>query len=213
MPPQIIMSPILLTSLGIMSVVFGISALRGLRVLRRLMHSKPYHERRAARRVRRALRRESRAARSNARKVALRELMRNAIGRVFGQDGTDDDDDGDEDEKFSDKTEIVNQTTNTMEEEISGFRDAAIIVDDLIAAEEGRQERLQRERETTAPERQELPCPGYISEDDTPPAYTEEMNLVTDGFRYTPGCMVSRSSGASSATDNGSDSDRLGYNK
>jgi hypothetical protein len=120
--------------------------------------------------------------------------------------------------------------TTTMEQELAGFREAASMVSNLIAAEEGRHRMMQRtqpapiaatppvpiptpNRHTHAYSGYNFPSSGLAS----PPSYevdTAEASMVSDGFRYSPGqfeFQYSPSSSPGAGTQAPSNSDRLGY--
>ena len=125
----------------------------------------------------------------------------------------------------------------TMEQELAGLRNAADMVSNLIAAEEGRhnhflqqqwsyQQQGRGERDPAPPAvpdpiRAAYPGynPGYNPGELTPPSYENDAvdtSMVADGFRYTPGGtelppssnIPSESGGGVQGTSN---SDRLGY--
>lgn len=124
-----------------------------------------------------------------------------------------------------------NDSTTTMEQELAGFREAASMVSNLIAAEEGRHRMMQRTQpEPVAatppvpiptPNRHMYAYPGYNYPSSglaSPPSYevdTAEASMVSDGFRYSPGQFEfqyspSSSPGAGTQAPT-SNSDRLGY--
>lgn len=107
------------------------------------------------------------------------------------------------------------ERNTTMEEELAGFRAAAAMVGDLVAAEEGRQQRreapLQVQQPPPVPPRPQMSA--FVTFDEPLPAYEEPLHdsaTVADGFRYAPG---SRESTSLPRSMHESSSDRLGYNK
>lgn len=100
----------------------------------------------------------------------------------------------------------------TMEQELVGLRNAADMVSNLIAAEEGRnnqmlQHHLHQQQQQGGDFPGEAPPPSYEND-------AVEAIMVADGFQYTPG---GTGYSPSSPTDNDggeqgtSNSDRLGY--
>lgn len=107
----------------------------------------------------------------------------------------------------------------TMEQELARFREAASMVSNLIAAEEGRnQTMVQREAPPTVAPSMQTAYQGYVAGDVSPPSYeydSVEASLLADGFRYTrgeaeytPGSPVE---GNDRENHDSNNSDRLGY--
>lgn len=99
-----------------------------------------------------------------------------------------------------------------MEQEIARFREAASMVGDIVAAEEGRVQ--QREMvQRAAPKGARASYPEFVVDDEVPPAYAMEAetpdSVIADGFRYTPGSETTASENAAVGGAN----DRLGYTK
>lgn len=72
------------------------------------------------------------------------------------------------------------EVDNTMEEEIAQFREAAAMVGDIVAAEEGRARRTRQDRYTNDVEGEDV---------DSPPSYesvSNDSSVVANGFRYNP---------------------------
>ncbi|KAG9256457.1 uncharacterized protein F5Z01DRAFT_650212 [Emericellopsis atlantica] len=86
----------------------------------------------------------------------------------------------------------------TLEADIAGFREAADMVESLVAIEEGRGRASFDDRRRPHWEEDDAPPPSYESD-------TAEGSMVADGFRYTPG-----GNGYPQTTPQTS-SDRLGY--
>jgi hypothetical protein len=121
----------------------------------------------------------------------------------------------------------------TMEQELAGFREAASMVSNLIAAEEGRHSRMMQQRRTqpdditphmppVPPPRPSLVDParamytGYNNDSSSSlPTYefaNVETSMISDGFRYSPGqFQYAPSSPTETGSQGTSSSDRLGY--
>jgi hypothetical protein len=110
----------------------------------------------------------------------------------------------------------------TMEGEITQLRNAAGVVSDLIAAEEGRSHPQQSSPlpisyPSSTPFRRVNSLPGYgseVGEGEELPAYedndgSEMSSVVADGFRYTPGSS-DYTPGSENTSETGSMNDILG---
>jgi len=109
-----------------------------------------------------------------------------------------------------------------MEGEITQLRNAAGVVSDLIAAEEGRSHPQQSSPlpisyPSSTPFRRVNSLPGYgseVGEGEELPAYedndgSEMSSVVADGFRYTPGSS-DYTPGSENTSETGSMNDILG---
>lgn len=167
---------------------------------------------REERRARRESRREAFRRRRAARKARCKSFFsRLCFGRFCA-------DDGDDEEKTAMMRERSDsEDSSTMEQEIASFRNAANVVGDMVAAEEGRSHRqpvcqhYHHAQQQTRPGHEvrripaELPSPTsafpdyHGMQEEALPAYEEDSNenssamapsVVTDGFRYTPGSSI-----------------------
>ncbi|KAL2760339.1 hypothetical protein ACRALDRAFT_1059822 [Sodiomyces alcalophilus JCM 7366] len=109
----------------------------------------------------------------------------------------------------------VSDMSTTMEMDLARFREATMVVSNMVAAGEGRMRMLEREqvRERVAQARSEWrrplspasSLPGYASDDGRPPTYEDANHpggageladsVIANGFRYVPG-SVSELAGA-----------------
>lgn len=131
-------------------------------------------------------RRAERRARREARKEAVRAFFRNTFRAIFQRrvDATE------EGEKPASRP----SRDTTMEQEIANFREAASMVEELVAAEEGRRINSNRgagRQQHRASESSPTRPPSYRTYDETLPAYdsgAEEAysSMVSDGSRYSP---------------------------
>lgn len=158
----------------------------------------------------RRLRRQSRREAFRRRPAARKARCKSFFSRLsFGRFCANDDCDEEEEEKAAMlRGRSDSDDSTTMEEEIASFRNAADVVGDMVAAEEGRsQQRVYQQRHPGHEVRQipaELPSPTsafpeyHAIQDEVLPAYEDSndnssamgTSVVTDGFRYTPGSSV-----------------------
>jgi hypothetical protein len=101
----------------------------------------------------------------------------------------------------------------TMEEEIASFREAAQMVEGIVAAEEGQHSHARSHSYAAGPPVPPCPShhtaatayPGFMETDDTLPAYDDDerdSSVVADGCRYTPGSSdYTPSNSGSNASD------------
>jgi hypothetical protein len=121
--------------------------------------------------------------------------------------------------------------STSMEQELANFREAASMVSNLIAAEEGRHQMRQQYRPQPPPIPQQqrppvhptlatfvhsqTPHAGRFESHSSLPSYesdTVDASMVADGFRPSPGGAEYTPSSSPEAGSRGiSDSDRLGY--
>ena len=109
------------------------------------------------------------------------------------------------------ESEVASTNDTSIEDEIASLREAAEVVGEMVAAEEGRLTRHHVEMTIQEPERVEppapvvylAPCPPvpvmprlsgtfaeFMGSDEALPAYEagdSDSSVVADGFRYTPG--------------------------
>lgn len=86
------------------------------------------------------------------------------------------------------------ESDTTIEEELARFREAASMVSNLVAAEEGRnnqvlQRHLQQEQGQVNARTFATAYPEHDEDESPPPAYENDAadsSMVADGFRYTP---------------------------
>ncbi|SPJ78756.1 uncharacterized protein FTOL_07147 [Fusarium torulosum] len=164
---------------------------------------------------RRAIRRAFRQSRDERRKdSALKAAYRAFVSRWV---------ENDEEEKQAmlrgdRRRRASSGSDTTMEEEIAQFREAAHVVEGIVAAEEGHS-RASSYSYTTGPSVPPRPShhiaatsyPGFIDNDDSLPAYDDDerdSSVVADGCRYTPG-----SSDYTPSTSGSNASDVLGDTK
>jgi hypothetical protein len=107
----------------------------------------------------------------------------------------------------------------TMEQDLAQFREAAALVGNLIAAEEGIPQRM-APRHSMPPRhrpRLSMESDGFNSEDEPLPTYEElapSSMAVQDGFRYTPDTPpADPAANSAPESPDSNNSDRLGYNK
>ncbi|KAI1881200.1 hypothetical protein JX265_000026 [Neoarthrinium moseri] len=80
--------------------------------------------------------------------------------------------------------------STTMEQDIEQFRNAADVVSDMVAAEEGRARQEMAQYAMPVPPSPHSAFPDYLSVDEALPAYDEgsdDSSYVADGIRYSPG--------------------------
>ncbi|KAJ6444292.1 salicylate hydroxylase [Purpureocillium lavendulum] len=117
--------------------------------------------------------RSERRARRQARKEAVRTFVHGLIPRWKR---TDDD----QSEKTLAEKDVEVEADTTMEEEIAQFREAAAMVDNIIAAEEGRARQAHERQHANDADSDEV---------DSPPSYesvSNDSSIVANGFRYAP---------------------------
>lgn len=133
----------------------------------------------AARQTRRAERHHRRSLR----RAALRESIHNLLTRLLARAPSQ------QDEEKRAAALADSSPSTTMTDDIAGFMNAADMVSEIVAAEEGRARRsmfLEGEGES---------LPAYEGHDDS------ELGNVADGCRYTPGSSDYTPSLAGSASD------------
>ncbi|UNI22002.1 hypothetical protein JDV02_007932 [Purpureocillium takamizusanense] len=116
-----------------------------------------------------------RRARRQARKESVRAVVQGLLSRWKGARHDD------LEKTVEEKAQDVEEGDTTMEEEIAQFREAAAMVGDIVAAEEGRARRSHQGQNA-------VDVGG--DEADSPPSYesvSNESSVVANGFRYTPG--------------------------
>lgn len=116
----------------------------------------------------------------------------------------------------------IEEPNSTMEQELARFREAATMVGDIVAAEEGRGQRAEMTQQgpPVVPVGARTAYPGYAVEE-FPPAYSgqthellgDAMGVVADGFRYSPGSTETTLSTTGSSFAGSNANDRLGYTK
>lgn len=167
---------------------------------------------REERRARRQSRREAFQRRRASRKARCKSFFsRLCFGRFCADDGED------EEKTAMMRERSDSEDSTTMEQEIASFRNAADMVGDMVAAEEGRSHQrvcqhhhchhAQQAHHPGHEVRQipaELPSPTsafpeyHGVQDEMLPAYEDSNentsamapSVVTDGFRYTPGSSI-----------------------
>lgn len=156
---------------------------------------------RAARQARREERHRRRAYRRAAKKHALSRFLSRVAGNA-----TDDESSGDYEEKRQALlADAEDGMSTTMTEELTQFRNAANVVDEMITAQHPiPQPQPQQSQAAAAPMTLALPVTessalmhnyeisSQIGDGEELPAYedsdgSEEGSVVADGFRYTPG--------------------------
>lgn len=148
-------------------------------IIKTVHHCYSSPDQKAARQIRRA----ERHYRSSLRRAALRESIHNLLTRLRSLTLSQ------QDEEKRAALLADGSDSTTMTEDIAGLMNAADMVSDIVAAEEGRARRnlyLGGEGET---------LPAYEGHDDS------ELGIVADGCRYTPGSSDYTPSLAGSASD------------
>lgn len=211
----------LISAMGVAAIAFALFSLCGARMIHRRWlahrvvddseHGRRFRgfrrrwNRRHGHRSTREERRARRAARREAFKSGFSALIHRLLSPFLDE------------EKEAERRRAVAAETTTVQEEIAGLREAAELVENLVAVEEGRG----RGGHGYSAVPQPAPAPvvnvsyaGFETEEVRPPSYEEER-VVADGFRYTPGSSDRTPSSAVSDTSRGTftSSDRLGYNK
>jgi hypothetical protein len=136
--------------------------------------------RRADRRARREERHRRRSFNRARRHQAFRRFLARICGHAFNEDGDDNE------EKLLANAE--DGLSGTMEDEITQFRNAAGVVEEMVAAEEARPQFPPRvdSRSMTAHE-----IGSQVGDGEELPAYEDsdrsEMSSIADGLQYTPG--------------------------
>lgn len=174
---------------------------------------------------------EERLARDESRRDAVRGFFR---GMFCGLLDFNEKDESPETAPSPQGRDLRSETppTTTMEQELAGFREAASMVSNLIAAEEGRHSRMMQQRSAQPdipPRTPPLPpprpsitdpvramYPGYNNTSESSlPTYefdSVEASMVSDGFRYSPSQFAyAPSSPTETGSQGTSSSDRLGY--
>lgn len=178
------------------AIALGLFSLFGIGFMHRRLARKGAHEHRHSRRSCRRSR-EARRARRQAGQQSFRSVIRSIF---FGRDAN-----ADADEKeamLSGRCESDDETS--MEQEIAQLRQAASIVEGMVAAEEGRSQRAMVQHATPA-----IVCqhayPVFGLNPEALPDYDDEMtasSVVADGCRYTPGSSdYTPSNNGSNASD------------
>lgn len=164
-----------------------------------------------ARKARREERHRRRAIRRAAKKHGFsRFLLR------FSDGGSDDEFSDYEEKREALLADDEDRMSTTMTEEISHFRNAASVVDDMVNAEEGRAqaqaplELVPIAQSESNSSMRDFDIGSQVGDGEELPAYedndgSEDGSFVADGFRYTPG-----SSDYSPSQSEGSVSDILG---
>lgn len=161
-------------------------------------------------------RREERHRRRAYRRAAKKHALSRFLSR-FSRSSTESEDEADD---YEEKREELladgeDAMSTTMTEEITEFRNAASVVEDIVAAEEGRAEVAVAPMPIPVSETnslvQDFDIGSQVGDGEELPAYedndgSEDSSFIADGFRYTPGS--SEYSPAHSAS--GSVSDILG---
>jgi hypothetical protein len=151
------------------------------------LHTRCFTSRREERKSCMGRSREGRQAKRGAFHEALRRVTRRLCGRRA------DDDDEEKEAMLRHQEEESDAESTTMEQDIEQFRNAAEVVSDMVAAEEGRvrQEMVQYSTMPVPPSPHTV-FPEYLPLDDVLPAYDEGSSDdadygVADGIQYTPG--------------------------
>lgn len=204
-----------------------------------------YHNRHEIRQrlIERRARRRARWFRSWAERRAARAARRQAIRNFFAQIfrslmDFDAEKRAAEDERRAAliaRQGAAPQADTSVAEELAGFRAAASMVSDIVAAEEGRAQRGVQMSSLPSRTLTQTDIPGFVTYNDVLPPYEEpaqdssvvadgfryqseeatyspqiqDATMVADGFRYQPNAASQNL--ASAPGDNSSD--RLGYNK
>jgi hypothetical protein len=113
---------------------------------------------------------------------------------------------------------IETEDQTTMEQELAQFREAAAMVGNLIAAEEGRPRHTIPSQPIPSrhPRRLSIESDGFVSDTETLPLYEElapNSSSVQDGFRYASDASTLVPSSPSDVHSDTHNSDRLGYDK
>lgn len=151
-------------------------------------------------RAERKARREERHRRRAFRRAAHKHAVTRFLARLSGHASDDESDDYEDKRQALLASEAEDGMSTTMTEEITEFRNAAEVVDDMVTAQSSR---VQLQSQV-----QPIPIPSPASEDrplmrdydigsqvgdgEELPAYedndgSEMSSVVADGFRYTPG--------------------------
>lgn len=187
------------------AIFFGVLALIGITYVHKRMARFTRHGRHGRRR----LSREERRARRHNRNSNIRDFFRRMLCHL--------DEDEEEKRAMLRRGSFDSDDETTMEEEIVQFRNAASVVEGMVAAEEGRSmsQSPMVQQTTTAPV---MPTPappmvpvhdsvayhGYMYGDEVLPAYEDDStdsSVVSDGCRYTPGASDYTPSNGSNADD------------
>ncbi|CAM1511198.1 Fc.00g087110.m01.CDS01 [Cosmosporella sp. VM-42] len=208
----------LIIAVGMAAIAFGIFSLLGIGYIHRRVVRLTPEGRRALRRLRHLSREERRARRHN-RKAAIKAFFRRMFLRW-----TDDE----EKQAMLEGRQRTRRDSGdddiTMEQEIAQFRQAAFMVEGMVAAEEGRSQpeaplrdvplrdvplrEMPQQRPSqppVVPQHVQSLYPGYIVSDERLPSYDDETvdsSVVSDGCRYTPGSSDYTPSTSGSNADN-----------
>ena len=145
----------------------------------------------------RKARREERHRRRAFRRAARKHTITQFFARISGQD-TDDDSDCEEKRQALLASAAEDGMSTTMTEEITEFRNAAEVIDDMVLAESSRVQSRVQPIPIPSPASEERPLMrdydigSQIGDGEELPAYedndgSEMSSVVADGFRYTPG--------------------------
>lgn len=148
-----------------------------------------------AKRVARQARKEERRRRRAYRRAAHKQAISNFLTRFsrHGSDGQFEDYEGKREALLADAEDGM---STTMTEDIAEFRNAAAIVGDLVAAEEGRSQNRSEPISITPSETsrsmRDYEIGSQVGDGEELPAYedndgSEASSFIADGFRYTPG--------------------------
>jgi len=164
----------------------------------------------------RKARREERHRRRAHRRAAKKYAVSRFLSR-FSRSGSDDEFDDYEVKHEALLADNEDRLSTTMTEEISQFRNVASVVEDIVAAEEGRSQvplaSMRIPVSETSSLMRDYDIGSQVGDGEELPAYedndgSEDSSFVADGFRYTPG--NSEYSPSPSHSPAGSVSDILG---
>jgi hypothetical protein len=142
-----------------------------------------------ARRARREERHRRRAHRRAAKKYAISRFLSR-----FSSSSSDDEFDDYEEKQKALLADEEDRLSTTMTEEISQFRNAASVVEDIVSAEEGRSQvsMVPIPVSESSSLMRDYDIGSQVGDGEELPAYedndgSEDSSFVADGFRYTPG--------------------------